>query len=138
MKKTTLLPTTRESVRKQIHESKNANNYISRYFKPRADPQTRKIIYCEKANRLWVDEALILNTINRNKALNNMKHELSSLLKQTGYNIVDVHACRTNNNEDEGQKENGCEGINMDSGQTDIMVAEQEVEIQNEVNAGGE
>ena len=82
-------PTTREAVKRQLDEDIRTHNYVKQYFSPQMDPTTRTIMY--RASCLWVQEALIVNTIQRNISLNNMQDELFRLLRDTGYTMVNVH-----------------------------------------------
>ena len=124
-KKSEWLPTTRDAIKRQIDDEIKANRYVKQYFSPYLEPTTRKTMY--RASRPWVEEAVIVNTIQRNRSLNNMEHELFTLLRATGYSIENVH--------DEGVKTNdGCEGMNMDTQEPDVVTPEQRKFIEENIN----
>ena len=124
-KKSEWLPTTRDAIKRQIDDEIKANRYVKQYFSPYLEPTTRKTMY--RASRPWVEEAVIVNTIQRNRSLNNMEHELFTLLRATGYIIENVH--------DEGVKTNdGYEGINMDTQEPDVVTPEQRKFIEENIN----
>jgi hypothetical protein len=120
------LPTTRDAVKRQIDDEIKANTYIKQYYSPYMEPSTRKIIH--QSSKPWVEEALIINTIQRNRSLNNMEDELFTLLQATGYTIENVH--------DEGVERNelSCEAINMDTEEADVVTSEQRKLIEEEIN----
>ena len=82
------LPTTRDAVKKQINAEIKANKYVKQYFSPYMEPTTRKLIY--QASKPWVEEAVIVNTIQRNHSLNSMGGKLFELLQATGFSIENV------------------------------------------------
>lgn len=83
----TRLPVTRSAIISQISVEIEANHYRRTYFSPQLDPTTRLIEWV--CPRKWVYEALIVNTMQTNRSLNNMEHELFSLLRITGYKIIE-------------------------------------------------
>ena len=125
-KQSAWLPTTRDAVGRQIDAEIHANKYVKQYFSPYMEPTTRKILYC--STKPWVEQSIIVNTIQRNRSLNNMRGELFTLLQATGYIIENVH--------DEGDEKNefGCVSLNMDTGEPDVVTAEQRKFIEEEIN----
>ena len=80
-KQSELLPVSRETVKKQIDDDIKASKYVKTYFHPYMEPSSRKTLH--RASKPWVEEALIVNTIQRNRSLNNMSGELFALLQGT-------------------------------------------------------
>ena len=123
------LPTSREAIRKQIETDLKSNKYIKTYFHPYMDPSTRKTVF--RASKPWVEEALINNTVQRNRSLNNMQVELFTLLQGTGFTIQNVH------DEIENTQQGtvlGCDGVDATTEVPEILTQEEQNQIEQEIN----
>jgi hypothetical protein len=130
-KQSELLPVSRETVKKQIDDDIKASKYVKTYFHPYMEPSSRKTLH--RASKPWVEEALIVNTIQRNRSLNNMSGELFALLQGTGYTIEE----KVHDNEPDTvkqQTELGCEGVNINTEEADVVTLVKQQQIEDEIN----